>query len=150
MVLGLLRRLSPACRQRCIASLNAALVLVATATPCLAADEADTPASGAAAPAAPPSTVLRAPGDEQIATAVSHALADDPRVQAMNMKVAVRDGVVTLTGRANDAKEHRAAEDVARRVPGVREVENRLVVPEQGAPEPGTSMIPDVPSAPAK
>jgi osmotically-inducible protein OsmY len=96
--------------------------------------------------ATPPSTELRKSGDEQVGTAVSQALADDRRVHAMNMKVAVRDGVVTLTGRANDADEHRAAEEVARAVPGVRDVENRLVVAEPGAPEPGASMIPEVPA----
>lgn len=96
----------------------------------------------------PPSTEIRKPQDEQVATAVSHALADDRRVHAMNVKVAVRDGVVTLTGRANDADEQRAAEEVARSVAGVREVENRLVVAEPGAPAPGASMIPELPKPP--
>jgi osmotically-inducible protein OsmY len=79
---------------------------------------------------------------------VSQALADDRRVQALNMKIAVRNGVVTLTGRANDADEKRVAEEVARRVAGVRDVENQLVVAEPGAPAPGASVIPEVPSQP--
>ena len=107
---------------------------------------ADTPP--AASEPTPPSTLLRTEGDEEIGTAVSKALADDTRVQAMNIKVAVKHGVVTLTGRANDEKERRAAEDVARRVADVRDVQNQLVVADHGAPEPGTSMIPDVPSSP--
>ena len=98
------------------------------------------------APTTTPSTHIRRQRDVDIATAVSHALADDARVHAMNVKVAVRDGVVTLTGRANNADEQRAAESVVRSVAGVRDVENRLVVAEPGAPKPGTSMIPDVPS----
>ena len=104
--------------------------------------------ASAETPDTPPSTVLRHEGDEQLGTAVSKALADDTRVHAMNMKVVVRNAVVTLTGKANDDKERRAAEEVARRVSGVRDVENRLVVADHGDPEPGTSMIPEVPSPP--
>jgi hypothetical protein len=151
MVLGLLRRLNAA-KRRSIAVL-AALVFATTCAVDFAMADDDGPPSRAAAPDAgttPPSTEIRTQRDEQIATAVSHALADDRRVNAMNVKVAVRHGVVTLTGRANDADEQRAAEDLARRVPGVRDVENRLVVAEPGAPAPGTSMIPEVPSPPGR
>jgi osmotically-inducible protein OsmY len=97
-----------------------------------------------------PSTEIRTQRDEDIATAVSHVLADDTRVQAMNVKVAVEHGVVTLTGSANNAAERQAAEDLSRRVAGVRDVENRLVIAEKGSPAPGASVIPEVPSAPAK
>ena len=120
---------------------TAALLLVA-ASAGAQTDAADS--TGAHAPT--PTTQLRTQRDEDMASAVGRALADDRRVHAMNMKVAVRQGVVTLTGKAQDADEQRAAEEVARRVPGVREVENRLAVAEPVAPEPGTSMIPEVPS----
>lgn len=129
-------------------------LLIATAVALLAAasagaetDAADS--SGAEARTPTPTTQVRTQRDDDVANAVGRALADDRRVHAMNMKVAVLHGVVTLTGRAQDADEQRAAEEVARRVPGVRDVENRLAVAEPGAPEPGTSMIPEVPS-PAK
>ena len=104
---------------------------------------------GREAPLTTPTTELRKERDEQLATAVSYALADDRRVHAMQMKVAVRGGIVTLTGSATDADERRAAEDVARGVAGVRDVENQLVVVERGTPEPGTSAIPEVPPPPA-
>jgi len=132
---------------------SAALAFVAASGIGLAAAEDVVPRAPADAPDAnttTPSTEIRKEHDVEVGTAVSHALADDRRVQAMNMKVAVRNGVVTLTGRANDADEKRTAEDVARRVPGVRAVENQLVVAEPGAPAPGASMIPEVPSPPAE
>jgi hypothetical protein len=130
---------------------SAALVVATVLALGLAAaeDAASPPADAPDAQTTPPSTQIRKEHDVEIGTAVSHALADDRRVQAMNMKVAVRNGIVTLTGRANDADEKRTAENVARGVPGVRDVENQLIVAEPGAPAPGTSMIPEVPSPPA-
>jgi hypothetical protein len=129
-------------------TLGAALAVTATTVRVTAA--ADAPSGQVDAPdarPATPSTELRVERDEEIATAVSHALADDSRVRAMNVKVAVRHGVVTLTGKANDADEKRATEEVARAVRGVRDVDNQLVAAEPGAPAPGASVIPEVPSA---
>jgi len=116
----------------------------------VAAAEEATPAPTTAPDAArtTPPTELRIEQDDAIATAVSEAMADDRRVNAMNVKVAVKHGVVTLTGRSHDGDEREAAEAIARRVRGVRDVENQLVVAEPGAPPPGASMIPEVPSPP--
>jgi hyperosmotically inducible protein len=128
------------------------LVFAATFAVALASAEDGMPpvaGRGSEAPVTPPSTEVRIERDEQISTAVGYALADDRRVHAMQMKVAVRRGVVTLTGSATDADEKRAAEAVVRGVAGVRDVENQLVVVERGTPEPGTSAIPEVPSPPA-
>jgi BON domain len=66
----------------------------------------------------------------------------------LKIKMTVREGVVTLTGSANDAEGKQAAETVVRRVPGVREVHNQLVVAEPGVPAPGASVIPEVPATP--
>ena len=42
-----------------------------------------------------------------------------------------------------DADERNTAAAVAQQVPGVRDVQNRLQVRRAGAPEPGTSPIPE-------
>ena len=105
-----------------------------------------TPPPAEAAPAA--EGEVRSKRDDAIGTAVAHHLADDPRVRAMNIKVAVREGVVTLTGTATSVEEKDAAEAVVQRVSGVRRVENRLAVDGLGEPAPGASMIPEIPAAP--
>jgi osmotically-inducible protein OsmY len=64
----------------------------------------------------------------------------------MQVKVAVHEGTVTLTGTAKDLDEKEAAEKVVRRVPGVRAVENQIKLVEPGAPAPGASVIPEVPA----
>jgi hypothetical protein len=89
---------------------------------------------------------MRAPSDEPTEAAVAKVLEDDPKVHAMKMKVAVRHGVVTLTGSAASVAEKDTAEATVRRVSGVRDVENKLVVDPPGEPAPGASMIPEVPA----
>ena len=88
----------------------------------------------------------RKESDRTIEVAVGQQLSDDSRVRAMEIKAAVRDGVVTLTGSAKDVEEKDAAEAVVRRVSGVRQVENRLVVQDEGEPAPGASKIPEIPA----
>jgi len=136
---------------RSIPTLIAAIAttwMVGTAT---AADDAaphgESP-PGVAVETTPPAT--RPAADEALEAALARALEDDGRVNAMQIKVAVREGLVTLTGTAKDIKEKDAAEATVRGVHGVRDVQNRLVVAEPGAPEPGTSMIPEVPAGPAR
>jgi len=104
---------------------------------------------GAETPAVTTPTETRAKSDEALEVAVSRELEDDHRVNAMKIKVAVRGAVVTLTGTAASLAEKEAAEATVKRVSGVRQVENQLVLHEPGAPEPGTSVIPEVPKAPA-
>lgn len=116
-----------------------ATLLAIVATAGLAGAQTETPA-----PVAP--SELRAPADEPTEAAVAKVLEDDPRVHAMKMKVAVRHGVVTLTGSAENVAEKNAAEAAVRRVSGVRDVENQLVVDQKGEPAPGASMIPEVPA----
>ena len=81
--------------------------------------------------------------DEMLANAVAANLSADPRVNAMNVHVAAREGVVTLTGSADKVAEKDAAEQVAYRVPGVRRVENEIAVKDHGALTPGTPPIPE-------
>ena len=91
---------------------------------------------------------MRPKSDEPLEAAIARKLADDPRVHSMKMKIAVREGLVTLTGDATNADEKKAAEAIIRSVHGVRDVENKLVVDDHGEPAPGASMIPEQPAPP--
>jgi hyperosmotically inducible periplasmic protein len=59
---------------------------------------------------------------------VSSALVRDPRVDAMGVAVVTRDGHVALEGLVDTEEQRSAAEETASKVPGVRTVENRLMV----------------------
>jgi osmotically-inducible protein OsmY len=52
----------------------------------------------------------------------------DPRLEGSEVRVEVRDRVVTLTGTATSGTQRRAAEEAARRVVGVLYVANDLAV----------------------
>ena len=67
-------------------------------------------------------------GDEAIADAVRRELLEDAATTALQIRVAVRDGVVQLHGRVRDLDDADAAEEVASRIPGVREVKEELTV----------------------
>jgi len=73
--------------------------------------------------------------DEQIQREVLAALAFDPRVRASEIGVAVKDGVVTLTGWVDSYAKRWAAEEAAHRVRGVRAVANDIEVRLPGAAE---------------
>ena len=77
-----------------------------------------------------PAHAQRATKDEDaaIATEIERRLTDDRDVNAQNVRIDTRDGVVTLTGRVpgDDAKQR--AETVAATVPGVAEVRNEITV----------------------
>jgi hypothetical protein len=66
--------------------------------------------------------------DQRILEDVCQWLADDPRVDAREIGVHVRDADVTLEGSVGDRRARRLAEDIASNVPGVRDVFNRLRV----------------------
>ena len=85
----------------------------------------------------------RSKSDEMLADAVHKRLSDDARTNAMRIKVDARAGVVRLSGSVIDADERNTAAAVAHQVPGVHDVQNRLEVRRAGAPEPGTSPIPE-------
>jgi osmotically-inducible protein OsmY len=73
--------------------------------------------------------VQPAPDDTQLIIAVSRALADDPRTHLATTRVVVHctDAMVTLDGQVPDEITRSLMTDVARGVPGVRAVINRLV-----------------------
>ncbi len=53
-------------------------------------------------------------------------LTDHGDIDASDFEVHVENGVVTLTGTAEDRRQRRMAEDVAESVPGVKYVQNQL------------------------
>ena len=66
--------------------------------------------------------------DERIQEDVIAELKFDPRVQANEIGVAVRDGIVILTGQVDSLQEKWAAEEAARRVLGVVAVVNDIEI----------------------
>ena len=94
----------------------------------------------------PPALEARPQADKDLETTIGRAIEDDQRVNAMQTKVAVKGGHVTLTGTARDVEEKEAAEALVRRVSGVRDVENQIQISRPGEPPPGASMIPEVPA----
>ena len=69
--------------------------------------------------------------DERIREDVCQWMSDDPRLDAREIDVRVRDGDVTLEGRVEHRSARRLAEDIAAAVPGVRDVFNRLSTSER-------------------
>ncbi|BAY20023.1 transport-associated protein (plasmid) [Anabaenopsis circularis NIES-21] len=66
--------------------------------------------------------------DDQIQKDVLNELKWDPRVQSTEIGVAVKDGIVTLTGWVNSYTKKWAAEEIAHRVRGVLAVANDIEV----------------------
>jgi osmotically-inducible protein OsmY len=69
--------------------------------------------------------------DERIREDVSDRLQEDDQVDASEMEVHVKDGIVTLTGTVNSRTEKRLAEDCCERIAGVKDVLNQLRVTPQ-------------------
>ncbi len=72
--------------------------------------------------------MLTAVSDEQLQRDVLDELEWEPSVNAARIGVAVKDGIVTLTGHVPSLAEKHAAERAAKRVYGVRAVANELDV----------------------
>ncbi len=69
--------------------------------------------------------------DSWITSKTKTALVADKRVKARQIKVETKGGVVTLRGKVASGEERNAAEEVTKRVDGVRAVRNTLeIVPE--------------------
>ena len=69
------------------------------------------------------------PSDYEIFGALCQTLADDPRIDASDLTVRVRGGLVLLSGTVPDAGMGRQIVQLARSAPGVASVINRLHVP---------------------
>ncbi len=66
--------------------------------------------------------------DDQIDFKVRTRLAGDPDVKGGAFDVSVKDGVVTLKGRVDTEKGKNKATKLSKRVKGVKDVDNELVV----------------------
>jgi osmotically-inducible protein OsmY len=66
--------------------------------------------------------------DALITTKVKAALAADPDVKATEVKVTTYRGVVQLSGFVSSPEAARKAVEIARKVEGVREVKNDMVI----------------------
>ena len=74
--------------------------------------------------------------DQELAAAVRMALSLDPRVDAFEPSIEVRDGVATLSGTVDNVLARQVAGDAARDVVGVETVRNRLEVePREPVPD---------------
>lgn len=72
--------------------------------------------------------------DDQLYDLVRRKLADDMVVKGGALEVEVKDGVVTLKGKVEYAKQKEKAEKLAHKVSGVKQVDNQLVVVGKGNP----------------
>jgi len=70
--------------------------------------------------------------DDQLYDLVRRKLADDPVVKGGAMEVEVKDGIVTLKGKVEYDEQKTKAEKLARKVSGVKQVVNQLVVAGKG------------------
>jgi hyperosmotically inducible periplasmic protein len=66
--------------------------------------------------------------DSAITAKVKTSFAQDPGVKAMDVKVDTYKGAVQLSGWVNTAEEKARAEELAKKVPGVASVENKIVL----------------------
>jgi hypothetical protein len=88
------------------------------------------------------------PEDGAVATEIERRLSDDRDVNAQNVTIYVRNGVVTLTGRVPEEGAKREAERIAGDVPGVGTVRNDIAVGFGRAPNAARDAIPEhVPGA---
>lgn len=68
------------------------------------------------------------PTDNRIYDQVREKLTSTRDLNAEKIEVAVHDGVVTLKGSVGDEKQKDRAEKVAKKVKGVKKVENQLTI----------------------
>ena len=66
--------------------------------------------------------------DERIREDVSERLERDSHVDASEIEVSVKDGVVTLSGKVEDRYSKRQAEDLIENMTGVKDVKNELSI----------------------
>ena len=87
---------------------------------------------------AAPAYAQKASSDDQLHDKVKERLASDRDVKGGGIEVDVKDGVVTLSGKVRDDRAKLKAEKIVRKVPGVKNVVNDLVVEFGAKPTPGS------------
>jgi hypothetical protein len=70
--------------------------------------------------------------DERIKEDLSERLSDDPLIDAADINVEVKNGIVTLTGSVDARHLKHRAEDLADHCSGVKDVENKLTIRKPG------------------
>lgn len=78
--------------------------------------------------AGPTRTAGQAVDDATIGTKLKAALAADPELSALKINVDTTQGNVRLRGEVKTITLRRKAEDIARKIEGVRSVDNQLVI----------------------
>lgn len=75
--------------------------------------------------------------DVRTTQSVRQALTNDDKlsINAQNVKIITRDGVVTLRGQVNDAREKTAVVAAAKRAAGVKRVDDQLTTEPMGNPK---------------
>jgi hyperosmotically inducible protein len=76
----------------------------------------------------PTRTVGEAVDDVTIGTRMKAALAADPELSALKINVDTTQGNVRLSGEVKSMALRRKAEDMARKINGVKSVDNRLMI----------------------
>jgi hyperosmotically inducible protein len=71
--------------------------------------------------------------DDMITNQVMLKLSGDPLVKGGNLKVEVKDGVVTLSGSVVQDKQKERAAKLAKKVKGVKQVVNNITIQERPA-----------------
>lgn len=72
--------------------------------------------------------------DSTLSNKVSSALIQDEKISHLPIHVTASDGIVQLSGFANSADEADRAAEVARQVPGVKDVQNNIELNQQSQP----------------
>jgi hyperosmotically inducible periplasmic protein len=76
----------------------------------------------------PTRTVGQAVDDVTIGTKLKAALAADPELSALKINVDTTQGAVRLRGEVKNVTLRRKAEDLARKIEGVKSVQNELII----------------------
>jgi len=76
----------------------------------------------------PPRTAGESIDDQAISRRVQEALSADPAYKFPEVKVAAYQGKVQLSGFVDKGEQRGQAEDIARKVPGVKEVRNDITM----------------------
>ena len=90
------------------------------------------------------------PNDDAVATDVKAKFFTDPQLKAASINVAVKDGVVTLTGEAPSADARYQAFRLANGATGVKKVDDQMTVSVAQAPEPAPAPEPEPAPAPKR
>ena len=70
--------------------------------------------------------------DDELYDLVIRKLADDPVVKGGALKVDVHEGVVTISGKVETDQQKAKAEKIVKKISGVKQVQNQLVVVGKG------------------